>query len=407
MIPVDQLPRLDNLDVQGRTVLVRVDFNVPLKDGRVIDDSRIRYAMPTLEWLSEQRARMVLMSHLGRPKGKRVPELSLKPVAEHLQKLWNGKVIFAEDCIGEIPLSRIKQLNPGDILLLENLRFYAEETRDDPSFAGQLARNGEVYVNDAFGAAHRAHASVHAIVSFFEEKALGRLMEREVTQLNRLLTDPERPFVAILGGAKVSDKLPVIENLLGRVDAILIGGAMSYTFLRAMGCDTGRSLVEEEQVDAVHRLFELARNRGTRIELPRDHRVVDSLDDSDEIINIKVVKTGDPFNEMIGVDIGPETETHYRTVIERAHTVFWNGPMGIYEKEPFAGGTRAIAHAVASCRGFTVVGGGDSVAAVKDAGLSEKIDHISTGGGASLEFLAGKILPGIQVMLNDNPTNMA
>ena len=394
-------PRLEDVEVRGKTVLVRVDFNVPVQNGNVADDTRIRLTLPTLEWLAERGARIVVMSHLGRPKGERRPEYSLKPVADHLKNLWHHPVHFVPDCVGD-PVTEVRAtLKAGEILLLENLRFHAGETKNDPEFARALASNGDVYINDAFGAAHRAHASVHAITQFFSERAFGRLMEREITYLSRLLSSPSRPYTAVLGGAKVSDKFPVIQNLLGRVDHLLIGGAMSYTFLKALGHDVGRSLVEDEHLASVQQLLDEANAKGTRIELPRDHRVVPDLDNNDPAA-VSVIRTGDSFRNGYGVDIGPETERVFRDIITGSATVFWNGPMGIYERPIYAGGTRFIAQAVADCDGLTVVGGGDSLAALKEAGLLECVTHASTGGGASLQFLAGRKLPGIVAMLGED-----
>jgi phosphoglycerate kinase len=387
---------LRDLDVTSRRVFVRVDFNVPLQDGRVADDTRIRATLPTLTYLAERGARIVVASHLGRPKGKPDPRYSLAPVADHLRRLMDSPVAFIGDCVGPAVEQASQALAPGAVLVLENLRFYPGEEKDDPDFAAQLARLADVYVNDAFGAAHRAHASVHAVVDFFPVCGMGFLMEREVQALSRLVQSPEPPFVAVLGGAKISDKLPVVRNLLGRVDALLIGGAMSYTCLKAQGYDVGASLYEPDQVEAVADLIEQARRRGVALHLPVDHVLARRPDDPTDV---RTVRTGEAFGDWCGVDIGPETVHRYGTEIAGARTVFWNGPMGVYEVPAFAEGTRAIARAVAANPHFTVVGGGDSLAVLQREGLLDRVTHASTGGGASLEFLAGLELPGLTALL--------
>ena len=389
---------ITEIPLENRRTLIRVDFNVPLRDGRVADDARIRATLSTLQHAAERGARIVLMSHLGRPKGKVDPRLSLRPVAEHLQTLWPETVRFAPDCIGDEVVRMTREIPPGGILLLENLRFHPGETRNDPEFARALARNGEVYVNDAFGAAHRAHASVSGAPAFFEVKGIGLLMQREVSALERLITRPEPPFIAILGGAKVADKIPVIRNLLPKVDRLLLGGAMAYTFLKARGYDTGNSRVEPERVEEVQRLLAEAERQGTPVELPRDHVVVESLEERDLRETARVVATGESFSGCMGVDIGPVTAGDYRRLIAEARTVFWNGPMGVYERREFARGTREIARALAQVSGFTVVGGGDSLAALAAENLLDQVSHASTGGGASLEFVAGRDLPGLQAL---------
>ncbi len=386
---------LRDLDVAGRRVFVRVDFNVPLQDGRVADDTRVRATLPTLAYLAERGARVVVASHLGRPKGKADPRYSLAPVADHLRRLTTSPVAFIGDCIGPAVERASQALAPGSLLVLENLRFYPGEEKDDPDFAARLARLGEVYVNDAFGAAHRAHASVHAVVDFFSDCGMGLLMEREVQALSRLVQAPEAPFVAVLGGAKISDKLPVVRNLLGRVQALLIGGAMSYTFLKAQGHDIGASLYEPDQVEAVADLMAQARRQGVALHLPADHVLARRPDDPTEV---RTVRTGEAFGDWCGVDIGPETTRRYAAEITTARTVFWNGPMGVYEVSAFAEGTRAVARAVAANPHFTVVGGGDSLAVLRQEGLLDRVAHASTGGGASLEFLAGLELPGLQAL---------
>lgn len=391
-----KFPDLASISFENRRVLIRVDFNVPLKNGRVVDDSRIRAALPTLKFVASRGGKLVLMSHLGRPKGKPDPTQSLAPVAEHLQGLWHHKVHFIDDCIGLKVVEATQRLESGEILVLENLRFHQGETEDSQQFAVELAKNGDVYVNDAFGAAHRAHASVHAIAYVFDEKAIGLLMNREITNLSRLLHDPEHPFVTILGGAKVKDKLPVIRNLIGKVDTILLGGAMCYTFMRALDHDTGRSPVEMDQVAEVKAIMQEAKGKGVSIEFPEDHRVSQSLEDFSNMFD---VITGKSFRNGFGVDIGRKTLARYTQKIKKARTVFWNGPMGIYEKDPCAKGTQGIAHAVADCSGFTGVGGGDSLAVLAGENLLDKVTHASTGGGASLEFIAGVELPGLTPFL--------
>lgn len=386
---------IDELSLKGRRVLIRVDFNVPLDGERITDDTRIRAALPTITYALQHGATVILASHLGRPKGKRKPELSLAPVAEHLAALLNRPVAFAPDCIGPAA-SDVVEANPGGVILLENLRFHAEEEQNDPEFATALASLADVYVNDAFGAAHRAHASTEGIVHHVAEAAAGFLMADEVEYLGKALHAPEHPFVAILGGAKVSDKLEVIENLLERVDALVIGGAMAYTFLKADGQPVGRSLVEADLVEKAGQLQARARTRGVQFELPVDHVVAPKLDAGAPTATLAV---GDPsIGDRMGLDIGPKTVAAYTSVIGRAKTVVWNGPMGVFEMPPFAAGTIGVARAVANVHGTTIIGGGDSVSAVSQAGVADRMTHISTGGGASLEFLAGRTLPGVQAL---------
>ncbi len=381
-------------DVQGKRVLVRVDFNVPIENGKVLDDWRLRATLPTIRYLTERGAKVILLSHLGRPKGKRDEQFSLRPVAQRLSELLGQPVQFADDCVGEVAEQTVAQLQAGEVLLLENLRFHAGEEANDDSFAQQLARLGDVFVNDAFGAAHRAHASVHAITKFLPSYA-GLLMEREVTHLSRLLEAPEKPFVAVLGGAKVSDKIGVIRNLLTKVDALLIGGAMAFTFLKAQGYETGKSLVEADKLDLANALLGEAREKGVELVLPVDVAVAES--DAEDAATQVVPATAIPADKA-GYDIGPETANLFAERIRTAKTVFWNGPMGRFERTPFKAGTKAIAEALAQCSGTTVVGGGETAAAAFEFGIADKVTHVSTGGGAALELLEGRELPGIAVL---------
>ncbi len=378
-----------DIDVKGKRVFVRVDFNVPLEDGRITDDTRIRAAVPTIRYLVEEGAVAVLASHLGRPKGQRNEKYSLAPCARRLSELLGREVVFAPDCIGEEVERLVAEQPPGSVVLLENVRFYAEEEKNDPEFAAKLARLGEIFVNDAFGTAHRAHASTRGVADHMPVRVAGFLMQKEVDIMGKALSDPDRPFVAIIGGAKVSDKIMVIENLLTKVDRLIIGGGMANTFLRARGFATGKSLVEEDRVDTAR---ELLAKGGDKILLPTDLVVASEFKADAEQ---KVVPVGAIPEGWMALDIGPETARAFADVIRGAHTVVWNGPMGVFEMEPFARGTFAVAQAMADCEGVTIVGGGDSVAAVEAAGLADRMTHVSTGGGASLEFLEGKELPGV------------
>ena len=394
------MPKLSirDLDLRGKRVFVRVDFNVPTKNGVIGDDTRIRAAVPTIELARGQGATVVLASHLGRPKGAVAPQYSLAPVATRLAEILGRPVTFVPDCIGDVARQAVAaaQASPGSVLLLENLRFHAGEEKNDPVFAAALASLADAYVDDAFGAAHRAHASVEGITRHLPRAAAGLLMERELTWLGRALESPDRPFVAILGGAKVSDKLEVIENLLPRIDRLIIGGAMAYTFLKARGVPVGGSLVEDDKLDAARAIEADAARRGVRIELPVDHVVTAKLEAGSPH---EALAVGDPaIGARIGVDIGPATVAKYRATIEDAKTVIWNGPMGVFEIPEFAAGTTAVARVVAAVNGTTIVGGGDSIAAIRKAGVAEQISHISTGGGASLEFLGGRVLPGVAAL---------
>jgi phosphoglycerate kinase len=393
-----QIRTIDQLDLAGKRVFIRVDFNVPLDEkGRVTDDARIRAALPTIKYALAAKARVILASHLGRPKGdpSDKEKFSLEPAAQRLSELLAQDVILADDCVGDGVKKAVADLGEGRVLLLENLRFHKGEEANDESFCKELAALADVWVNDAFGTAHRAHASTAGMARFVKERAGGFLIQKEVEYLGRVLAKPERPFVAILGGAKVSDKIKVLENLIGKADSVLIGGAMAYTFLAAKGVPVGKSRVEQDKLELARQILDKARAKGIDFELPVDHVCGSEPKETAErvVVNGAAIPDG-----MMGLDIGPKTLDRYRQRILAAKTVFWNGPMGLFEQKPWAEGTFGVARAMAESPGVTVVGGGDSAAAVEEAGLVSRMKHVSTGGGASLEFIEGRELPGVKVL---------
>ncbi|MEZ5327234.1 MAG: phosphoglycerate kinase [Verrucomicrobiales bacterium] len=389
-----------DLELSGKRVLVRVDFNVPLKDvdgKRVItDDTRIEAALPTINYLIEQKARVILMSHLGRPKGEKKPELSLKPAADRLNELVSADVKFVDDCIGDAAEAAVAALQDGEVLVLENLRFYNEETDNDPEFAAKLGKLADVYVNDAFGTAHRAHASTAGVAEHVSESGMGFLMERELKYLNDELENPARPFLVIMGGAKVSDKIQVIKALMEKADTIMIGGAMAYTFQKSMGNPIGNSLVENDKLDLAQELLKIADEKGVKLLLPKDALETQEFKEGAETRNTPVYGDGKGISDgWEGIDIGKVSIEEFKEEVAKAGTIVWNGPMGVFEISTFAEGTKAIADAVAESKGVTIIGGGDSVTAVNKFGVADKMTFISTGGGASLELLEGKVLPGV------------
>jgi phosphoglycerate kinase len=395
--------QLKDLDLDGKTVFLRVDFNIPLnKEGQITNDTRIRAALPTLKHLLERNVKVICASHLGRPKGEFSPKLSMKPVAQRLSQLITEDVILAPDVVGD-EVDRLKDnLKEKQVLLLENLRFYLGEKKNDPEFSQNLAKNIDYFINDAFGACHRAHASIVGIPQYVKKSAAGFLVTNELENLNHVVQSPKKPYTAILGGAKVSDKIPILKNLLNKADNILIGGAMAYTFFAAMGYSVGRSLVEEDNKNLALQIIKKAKTRGTELKLPLDHIT------STEISAGKETRTFNDFPippDMMGLDIGPKTILAYTSVIARAKTILWNGPMGVFEIEEFSQGTIKIAEAIANSSAFSIIGGGDSVAAVAIAGVGDRISHISTGGGASLEYIANETLPGIQALSEKNNDN--
>ncbi|WP_077327969.1 phosphoglycerate kinase [Virgibacillus siamensis] len=385
---------LQDLDVTGKKVFCRVDFNVPMKDGEVTDDTRIKAALPTIRQLTENGAAVILASHLGRPKGKTVEELRLDPVAARLSDLIGKEVIKTDEVVGGEVEEALSQLGNGDILLIENVRFEAGEEKNDPELAQAFADMADLYVNDAFGAAHRAHASTTGVAELLPSAA-GLLLEKEIEVLGKALDNPERPFTAIIGGAKVKDKINVIDNLLDKVDNLIIGGGLAYTFVKAQGHEIGKSLLEEDKIDLAKEFMQKAKDKGVHFVLPKDAVVAD---DFSEDANTKITAIDEIPADWEALDIGPKTREAYEQIVADSKLVIWNGPMGVFEMNAFAGGTRAVAEALANTEGYTIIGGGDSAAAVEKFGFADEMDHVSTGGGASLEFMEGKVLPGVQVL---------
>jgi phosphoglycerate kinase len=390
---------IDNVDLKGKRVLVRVDFNVPLDSSQnITNDIRIRASLPTINKIINDGGKAILMSHLGRPKGERKPEFSLKPAAVRLGELIDKEVLFVDDCIGESVMNTVKSMKSGDVLLLENVRFHKGETNNDPDFAKQLAQPGEIYINDAFGSAHRAHASTEGVTKIIKPCAAGYLMEKELDYLGSALGNPERPYCAILGGAKISGKIDVINNLMDKVDTLIVGGGMAFTFLKAQGKEIGKSLLEEEKVDMAKDILVKLNNSKAKFLLPVDFVVTEEFNNDSPFETVSVDNI--PASKM-GLDIGPETIKLFKDELLKSKTIIWNGPMGVFEMNNFAKGTIAIAQSLAKVTegdAITVVGGGDSAAAISKAGLEDKVSHVSTGGGASLEFLEGKILPGVAAL---------
>lgn len=390
---------LKDVDLKNKRVIVRADFNVPMdKEGRITDDARIVKTLPTIQYLLKQDAKIILMSHLGRPDGKPTPKYSLKPVAEHLTKLLSQKVELQSDCVGSAVLERAQSLKDREVILLENLRFHAEEEKNNPEFAKELASLAEVYVNDAFGSAHRAHASTEGIAHHLPA-VCGFLMAKEIEYFDKALENPARPFATVLGGAKVSDKIKVIQNLLTKVDSLLIGGAMAYTFLKAEGRQIGNSKLDEPGLDVAKSVMKTARDKKVELLLPIDHVIAKEVS---ETASTRVCGV-DIEDGWLGVDIGPKTVDLFQKVLDKSKTVIWNGPLGIFEMKPFETGTRRIAEALAEGHAVTIIGGGDTAAAVSQFGVEEKMSHVSTGGGASLEYLEGRVLPGVAILSDKKP----
>lgn len=388
---------MKDIDVKGKRVFVRVDFNVPMAEGKVSDDTRIRAAIPTIQYLVEQGAKVILASHLGRPKGEVNEEMRLTAVGERLSELMNKKVKKLDESIGEAVEAVVAEMQEGDIVLLENVRFHKGEEKNDEELSTQFARLADVYVNDAFGAAHRAHATTEGITKFVPVAVSGFLMQKELEVLGKALSNPERPFTAIIGGAKVKDKIGVIENLLEKVDHLIIGGGLAFTFVKAQGHDIGKSLLEEDKIELAKSFIEKAKEKGVQLHMPIDAVVAKEFSNDTEIATVDIDAIP---ADMMGLDIGPKTAAKYAEVIKQSKLIIWNGPMGVFEMENFANGTKTVAEAMAETAGYTVIGGGDSAAAVEKFNVAEKMDHVSTGGGASLELMEGKALPGI-VALND------
>ena len=383
---------IEQFELQGKRVFLRVDFNVPMKNGKILSDARIQAVLPTLTYALDKGAKLILASHLGRPKGKVVPELSLEPIAVFLSEILHKDVFFSKNIEGHGNVKMIENMKPGEVILLENLRFHPGEEKNSAHFATQLSKYCDIYVNDAFGTSHRSHASVDALARIVQARGFGFLMQKEIENLSKLLGRPDEPYTVIVGGAKISDKISLLENLVPKVNCLIIGGAMAYTFLKAKGIEVGNSLVEEDKLHFARRLMEAAKKNRTEILLPLDHVVVKELSETSESQTTRGQKIK---NEWMGVDIGPFTIEAFLKRIEKSKTIMWNGPMGVFEMEPFSKGTKAIAEAIAQNKGFRVVGGGDSVSAITQFGLASQYSHVSTGGGASLEFLEGKALPGI------------
>ncbi len=386
---------IEDLDIKGKRVLIRVDFNVPLEGTKITDDTRIRGTIPTIEYVINNGGKAILMSHLGRPDGTVVPKYSLKPVAERLKELLGKDVVFAPDCIGDEVKAIVNKMKEGDVVLLENLRFHAEEEKNDQQFAKQLAELGDLYVNDAFGAAHRAHASTAGITKYIPKSAAGFLMQKEIKYIKETIDNPERPFIAIIAGAKVSDKIGIIEHLMKKADAIIIAGAMAYTFLKAMGRKMGKSLVENDKLDLAREILKKSLDERIPLYLPIDHVIADDFSNS---ANIKIVMRGIIPDGWEGMDIGPATLELFKGVLADAKTIVWNGPVGVFEFDNFAKGSIGVAKILAESNATTIVGGGDCVAALQKSGYADKITHVSTGGGAALELMEGKELPGIAAL---------